>query len=232
MWKTELRKLRRKIFESFGSPRYSRPSLYEIDRKLERYLPYHNGFFIEAGANDGFRQSNTYYLERFKGWQGILVEGIPQLYQKCVTQRLKSQVFNCALVGDDFTESTVTMKYANLMSIVDGALKNEACDRQHLARAIEYQHDVDRAYDVIVPARTLTSVLDEAGVGEIDLLSLDVEGFELNVLKGLNFNKYQPKYMLIEARFKSEIDRYLSELYIEVEQLSFHDYLYQSRQSL
>ena len=230
MWKAELIKLRRKAFEQFGSSRYSRPSLYEIDRKLERHLPYRNGFFIEAGANDGYRQSNTYYLERFKGWQGVLVEGIPQLYQECVAQRHNSQVFNCALVADDFQEPSVTMKYANLMSIVDGALKSEAGDRQHLEKAAKYQHDVNRSYDVTVPARTLTSILDEVGVTEIDLLSLDVEGFELKVLKGLNFNKYQPKYMLIEARFKSEIDSYISELYVEVEQLSFHDYLYQRRQ--
>jgi hypothetical protein len=40
--------------------------------------------------------------------------------------------------------------------------------------------------------------LDKLPVGYIDVLSIDVEGFELKVLKGLNFNKYKPKILIIE----------------------------------
>ena len=229
MLKPKLIELRRKVFEAIGSDRFSRPSLFDLDRKLEKYLPDRNGFFIEVGANDGFRQSNTYYFERFKGWQGILIEGIPELYQKCAVTRPNSQVFNCALVAENYTEPFVTMKYANLMSIVEGALKSEGNDRQHLKTAIEAQHDVDDSYAIQVPARTLTSILDECEVTEIDLFSLDVEGFELNVLKGLDFKKYRPKYMLIEARFKSEIDEYISDFYLEIDRLSVHDFLYQRK---
>ena len=229
MLKPKLSKLRRKIFETVGSERYSRPSLFDIDRKLEKYLPNRNGFFIEVGANDGFKQSNTYYLERFKGWQGVLIEGIPKLYQKCLVERPNSQVFNCALVAEDYTEPFVTMQYANLMSIVEGALKNKNNEEKHLKTAISAQRDVDVSYAVRVPARTLTSILDECQVSDIDFFSLDVEGFELNVLKGLNFNKYRPKYMLIEARFKSEIDEYISDLYTEIDRLSIHDFLYQRK---
>ena len=57
-----------------------------------------------------------------------------------------------------------------------------------------------KLYDV--KSRTLTSILDEFNVNSIDLFSLDVEGYELNVLKGLNFNKYCPKYLLIEIYSK------------------------------
>lgn len=229
MLKPKLIELRRKVFEAVGSDRFSRPSLFDMDRKLEKYLPYRNGFFIEVGANDGFRQSNTYHFERFKGWKGILIEGIPELYQKCAVIRPNSRVFNCALVAENYTEPFVTMKYANLMSIVEGALKNEGNDNNHLKTAIEAQHDVDASYAIQVPARTLTSILDECQVTEIDLFSLDVEGFELNVLKGLDFNKYRPKYMLIEARFKTEIDNYISSFYTEIDRLSIHDFLYQRK---
>lgn len=121
------------------------------------------------------------------------------------------------------------MKFANLMSIVDGALKSKSADKSHLKTAVEVQHDVDVPYDIQVPTRTLTSILDECEVTEIDLFSLDVEGYELNVLKGLDFSKYRPKYMLIEARFKAEIDEYLADLYTEVDQLSIYDFLYQRK---
>ena len=61
-----LLRLRRHTAERLGSARYSRPALYQLDRKLEAYLG-DGGFFVEAGANDGFRFSNRYYLERFRG---------------------------------------------------------------------------------------------------------------------------------------------------------------------
>ena len=223
--KNPLSMVRRKIAESFGRPRSSRRSLFEIDRKLEQYFNYRNGFFIEVGANDGFNQSNTYYFEQFKGWKGILVEGIPELYQQCLLERPKAKVFNCALVSSDFSESYVTMKYSNLMSLVEGSLKSKQAEENHVQKGVI-------PYEIKVPARTLTSILDECEVNEIDFFSLDVEGYELNVLKGLDFNKYRPKYMLIEARFKEEIDNYISDLYIEIEQLSCHDFLYKCKQTL
>lgn len=230
MYRQNLSKIRRKIFEAVGSDRYSRPSLYQMDRKLEKYLPKRGGFFIEAGANDGFTQSNTYYFEKFRGWQGILVEGIPELYRQCVIERPKSRVFNCALVAADCTEPYITMKYANLMSIVEGALKSKAADREHLNKGREVQKNSKIVpYEVKVPTRTLTSILDECQVQDIDLLSLDVEGFELNVLKGLDFNKYRPKHILVEARFKPEIDEYICKFYTQIDRLSIHDYLYRAK---
>lgn len=38
--------------------------LNELDRKIEKYMDYDNGFYVELGANDGIRQSNTYYFEK------------------------------------------------------------------------------------------------------------------------------------------------------------------------
>ena len=128
--------IRRKSYEAIGSSKYSRPGLNELDRKLEKYLDYDNGFFIEVGGNDGFNQSNTYYLEKFRDWQGILVEGIPELYHRCSRERTISKVFNYALVADDFKEPYVTMKYAGLMSMVQGALKNNDAEMNHIQKWI------------------------------------------------------------------------------------------------
>ena len=61
----------------------SRPALHGMDRKLDELLDRDGGFFVEAGGNDGYTQSNTYWLERFRGWRGILVEPMPELYEMC-----------------------------------------------------------------------------------------------------------------------------------------------------
>jgi FkbM family methyltransferase len=224
--KQKYRKLRRNFFESMGDDRYSRPSLFEMDRKLEKYLTNEKGVFIEVGANDGYSQSNTYYFEKFRGWTGILIEGIPELYNKCILERSKSQVFNCALVAEDFQEPYVTMKYAHLMSIVDGVFDDNVARKEYFQNASQHHEFELNSYEVKVPTRTLTSILDECKIDRIDFFSLDVEGAELQVLKGLDLNKYRPKYMLIETTKKDEVEKYISNLYACIEQFSYHDYLY------
>jgi FkbM family methyltransferase len=228
--RAQIGRVRRRLFERLGSARYSRPALHEMDRKLEPYLPFDGGFFVEAGANDGYVQSNTYYLEKFKSWKGILIEPIPELYELCVTERPQAKVFNCALVPEGHLERTVHMTYAGLMSLVAGAQGSSEADRAHVEAGTMLGWD--RNYEVDVTARTLTEVLDEAGPTEIDLLSLDVEGYEPDVLTGLDLDRWAPRYLLIEAvdeERRRRLDYLLGERYERVDELSPLDVLYRRR---
>jgi len=198
-----------------------------MDNKLAQYLP-DRGIFVEVGAADGFAESNTYYLERFKYWRGVLIEPIPDLYKQCIEERPKSKVFNCALVSGDYLKETVVMKQGYLMSTIKGALGRE--EAEHLEEA-RYFHGTNSS-EIVVRASTLTSVLKEAGISHIDFFSLDVEGCELNVLRGLDFNIYRPIYMLIEfldENRKKEVENYISDMYNTVGKLSKRDYLYKSK---
>lgn len=209
-----------------------RPAIKDLDRKLEKYLNFDEGFFIEAGANDGYFQSNTYFLEKKRRWSGVLVEGIPELFEKARMQRKKSVVYNCALVSNKFPDPTVTMHYANLMSVVEGSLRDKEEQEKHIKRGLCSQPE-KQSYSVTVPARTLESVLDECSrLPNIDFFSLDVEGLELDVLKGINLSRYRPKYILVEARFFGEVNSFLeSHCYKMIDKLSHHDYLYRAEES-
>jgi len=44
--------------------------LNNLDEKLEKYLNFDNGYFVELGANNGVHQSNTLYFEKYRGWRG------------------------------------------------------------------------------------------------------------------------------------------------------------------
>ncbi len=209
--------------------RSSQPSLNNLDQKLQKYLDFEGGFFIEAGANDGYTQSNTYYLEKKRAWTGVLVEGIPALFDKCRSERENAAVFNFALVSEEFNEPFITMHFADLMSTVDSSFGTVEETKQHINRGIEVQH-LDSTYSVEVPTSTLSSVLDLHGeTNQIDFLSLDVEGYELSVLEGIDFDRHRPTYILVEARKLDLVDKHLVKNgYRMVEQMTYHDYLYSS----
>jgi FkbM family methyltransferase len=216
---------RRRTFEGFRSYRFSRTGAHGIDEKLERHIDLDRGFFVEAGANDGVNFSNTYYLERARGWTGVLVEGIPDLYRACVRHRPRSRVINCALVPPEAEGELVTMHYSNLQSIVSGSLPYE-----HVEAGLRSQGE--RTYDVQVPGRTLSSVLDEMNPARFDLLVLDVEGYEPQVLRGLDLDRHAPRYALIEVlddAARAEVEAALRGRYEEVERLTPTDVLFRQR---
>lgn len=219
--------LLRRVLEPLGICAFSKVARHGMDDALAQYLP-ERGVFIEAGATDGVTESNTYYLEKCKGWSGILIEPIPSLYSACAALRKRSQVFNCALVADDYSGTTVTMKEGHLMSTVKGALGKG--EKEHLEKAA-YFHGTG-AGEVTVPARTLTSILDEAGVGQIDFLSLDVEGYEREALLGLDLARHRPAYLLIElldVEKRKRVEELITPYYAYVEQISKRDHLYKAK---
>ena len=119
------------------------------------------------------------------------------------------------------------MHYANLMSLVDGAMKTRDQQETHLRSGMELQQ-IESTYSLHVPACTLESLLRKyPTLKRIDFLSLDVEGYELQVLRGANLDVYRPVYILVEARFFDEVNSFLSSKDYElIDKLSVHDYLY------
>lgn len=193
----------RPVCEQLRIPLFSRPGLCGLDRAIARRLPRRNGWFVEAGAYDGFRQSNTYYLARFRGWRGVLVEPIPHLADECRVRRPESQVFQCALGAPESSGESLLLRYAGLMSSVYGSFKGELDEEQRSKQGQILQGIPIQETTFSVPMRTLTEVLDESHTPpEFDLLSLDVEGYELEVLHGLDLEKYRPKTLCIEVRKK------------------------------
>lgn len=197
-----------------------------LDLKLVDFLSYRNGTFVEAGANDGLAQSNTAFFERYLGWRGLLIEAIPELAQQCRTNRPRALVEQCALVQSSFDEREIEMRYCNLMSFAKGARRSPSEDEEHLKRGLQFLANDDTIRDVKVPAKTLSSVIEKHGLQRIDLLSLDVEGYEGAVLRGLDLDKHAPKFILVEANYPDDIENALDGRYSFLAQLSHHDRLY------
>ena len=153
-----------------------------LQNKLNDIINKKEGFFIELGANNGLKQSNTAFFEKEMGWKGILIEPSLQGYEECKINRPNSVCLNYACVSSDYNDDYVFGDfYSNdLMGSINGVRNNS----KNLIK---------------VNAITLEKILDEHCHTNIDFLSLDTEGYELNILKGLNLEKYRPKFMLIEV---------------------------------
>lgn len=188
--------------------------LNNLDLKLlELINPRQNGYFVELGANDGVRQSNTFKLQRHFGWTGLLIEPSPRRFLECVSNRAflnRPEVRCAACVPFDFKHRFVEIEDSDLMSVAKGLDVNDQQAVAHANEGRRFLVDPALRYSYGALARTLTSLLDEVEAPlSFDLLSLDVEGNELAVLKGLDFQKYKPQWILVETR-GPEISNYLA----------------------
>jgi FkbM family methyltransferase len=204
-------------------------ALYDMDRKLEKYLGFGAGVFIEAGANDGLAQSNTYFLEKMRGWTGLLVEPVPKYYRMCARARTARTV-NCALGPREKEGGELEIMAGGLMSVATSVEERFLHGRSIGDHAAFGAREFGAGAPEVVrtPIRALSSLLDEAGICTVDFFSLDVEGFELEVLKGLDLARHRPRFMLIETQRPEEVAEFLGSRYELVESLSHHDFLFRS----
>jgi len=190
--------------EAVGLGWLSRPGLNGLDMKLAALLPRRGGFFVEAGAYDGFRQSNTYYLARQKGWRGVLIEPLPALAASCQKRRPESATVCCALGPPELVGSTIQLRYAGMMTMARGSFGDEAAERERAAAGLSIQGLPTDEVLLSAPVRTLTEILTRTETpADFDLLCLDVEGMEVEVLRGLDLERFLPKAMCIEVRHEN-----------------------------
>jgi FkbM family methyltransferase len=184
-------------------------ALNQLDKKMLEFINYENGFFIECGANDGVDNSNTWYFEKNLNWSGILIEPLNKQFQELKKNRSKKNKFyNLAL------SSSETKKI-----IIE--------DNDHMSKIIINNIKRIKSNYKSVDSSTLTKILDEVSAPSlIDFFSLDVEGFEGQVIKGINFDKYNFKYFLIETQNDEVINFLISKNYIFIKKLSHHDLLF------
>ena len=159
-----------------------------IDLKILPYLKnIEGGFFVEAGALDGLFMSNTKLLEDL-GWTGLLIEPSFEACKRCLKNRKSTVVWN-ALVSNHYKGEKVYGDFFYNGEEGKGAWSSITRNQHALKKKIS------------VPTITLSNVLRTFNIKKVDFLSLDVEGYELNVLKGLDFDEFDVKYILVEVNF-------------------------------
>jgi len=164
------------------------------------------GVFVDIGANDGVTISNTCYLERELGWSGIAVEPIPSIFETLKANR------SCTLVNGCVTTESGTGKFfevvggPNMLSTL--AIHNVGLTARRL-RKNAARHSAE-IREIDVPCFIFPDLAERHGMREIDFLSVDTEGGELEILRTIDFTKFPTKVISVENNYYSpDIRTYL-----------------------
>ena len=173
------------------------------DKVIESYFPSgYKGVCVDVGAYNGVEMSNSYYFE-LRGWQCLCIEPIPVQYEICKGYR--KLVDHCAVADKEgTTDFTVYTVCGTNQSAISSIKPDERLVQSH-------QHLINSVSKITVPVKTLNQLLTEYNFPtDIDFISIDTENTELDVLKGLDLNKYNVKLLIIEDNFNEPyIEEYL-----------------------
>lgn len=164
---------------------------------IENIIKYKsNGFFLEIGGYDGITGSNTYFLEKYLGWDGIIVECNPTLVEKCKNAR-SCYICDKALYETDNSELLFTIPYGD--EIIGGKEQLGGIKTLLKPESLKaFQRCYKESKDIIVKTININTLLESRKIYSIDYLSLDVEGGELSILKSWDFNKHKVKFLTVE----------------------------------
>lgn len=161
-----------------------------------------DGVYVDVGANNPFFQSNTHFFYK-KGWRGINIDALPGSMNQF--KRIRSKDINLEIPISDKEETLVYYMFSS--SFYNSFSPEQANTYRNLLIGTKE-----------ITTKTLSQVFDKYLDGRsIDFLTIDVEGWDLQVLKSNNWDKYSPKIILIEFFAepnkdvcKSEIGIYLN----------------------
>ena len=171
----------------------------EVLQDLYAYLFFNgkkDGFYIDIGANDGKHQSNTYFFEHM-GWKGVCIEPQKDIFE-ILKQNRKCDVYNAAISGESKEEAEF-IKAAGAQGLSG---LNSQMSKAHKKRIKKENGKIE-----IIKIKTLSFEDLMKNYPEklhIDFLSIDVEGAEMSILKGVDFSKYSFGLLTIENNEETE----------------------------
>jgi FkbM family methyltransferase len=156
-------------------------SQFDEDKILAGLLPGQKGIYVDVGANHSSECSNTWQFYK-RGWRGLLIEPFPDSWQDLLINRREDRLCPLAASNEE--------GFASLRS----------------CRSVSSLRSDWRIDDVgVIPTRTaaLKTILNsykDHDWRKTDLCSIDVEGYEKEVLEGIDWNAFRPKVFVIEYR--------------------------------
>jgi FkbM family methyltransferase len=199
---------------------------WQTDKIIESYFDKdYIGTCIEVGAADGVKGSNTYYFEK-KGWKVLCIEPNPKYKNNIEKYRKLIRYFACGAESKKTEMTIFEVGEKNIMSSLSSISPDQRLVNDHI-------NIINKSYKIEVQQSTLNNILENEvldtefeEIEEIDFISIDTEGTEIEVLKGIDFNKYKIKLLVVENNYNdSIIEDYLREFgYVKQERYKINDF--------
>lgn len=150
------------------------------------------GYFVDIGANDGVTLSNTWLLEKRRGWTGVCVEPQPDIYALLRANR-GCECLNCCIASENGEVEFLQVVGANMLS---GMV--EAIDARHRER-IRSEVGQENERLIRIQARRFDAIVPPGAA--IDYLSIDTEGAEKTILQAIPFENYRIRVLSVENNY-------------------------------
>jgi FkbM family methyltransferase len=151
---------------------------------------HYNGTFIEVGATDGIRGSNTLFFEEALGWNGLLVEGSTENFHHLKADRRRK--------GSTKVFSAVCSEKGVSKYIGDG-LAAGAIEDMTLHHIESWAKHFKSLQIYEVPCDKMSALVRQAGMPRtIDLMSVDIEGGEYRALATFDWSAHDVRVIVIE----------------------------------
>lgn len=175
----------------------------QADEVLEYFEGKSHGIFVEAGAFNGEYLSNTLYLEANHSWTGLLVEPNSAAFKGLVKKNRKSHSIHSCLSVTPYPD-IVEFDSADVFGGINVELKD--VNNKDLKRIRDSVPEKLRNRES-VECYPLYSLLLATGIADkVDLLSLDIEGAELAVLRTIPWNKVNIELIMIEVNHSNQAE--------------------------
>lgn len=195
-------KILRKIYHLLPNHmRVNNDFTYKIINDLSREK--HDVFFIQIGSNDGVTKDPIYPIVMKEQWSGILVEPIKYVFDKLVENYSanKNVVFeNVAISIDekpkDFwhlkrTEDHLPFYYNQLGSFFPEVILKHIKSIPNIKKYLIKEE---------IQCISFESLVKKHAVEKIDLIHIDAEGYDFEIIKQIDFNKYFPELIIFEHK--------------------------------
>ncbi len=203
------------------------------------------GFFIDVGAFDGIIGSNTFYFEKYLQWKGIAFEPNPTAFEVLRSVRSCRLIQGCAYHQDgqvpflalsekEQRKGAESRRPRNQLSMVldsthGGAMLSGIPEHMDQVQWMEWIQRTMKLNQIraTVSCHRIDTVLNDSGVKIVDYLSIDVEGAELEVLHGIDFERVQVNVIGVERSHKfSEVYDLLTTSGFDYRGLLFFDEIF------
>ena len=173
---------------------------------------YPEAFFIEVGSNDGSQHDHLKEAIRTRPWRGLMVEPVPYVFER-LRENYGSldrvELENAAIADRDGSVTFFHLRRdeedASLPDWYDaiGSLSREA-----VAGHVDHIPDIEsRIVETEVPALTFSALCERHAIERFDLLLIDTEGYDLEILKQVEFDRFRPRLVIYEHFHLSAAER-------------------------